>query len=229
MSMYYGATQTSKGILNSMTNSPKKVRVSPWPKHDERKRERNLKREAVLHTAVEMFNEKGFHSTTLDEVADALNVTKPTIYHYFSSKDEILFECVQLGLQGILDAADAVEKRGGNGLERLKALMHDYVIIMTRDFGKCVTRTADHELSGESRIQFRALKREIDAAVRRVVMAGLQDGSVAVADPRLVTFCISGALNWVARWFEEDGKLTAEEVAHSYVEFLVNGLAPRSS
>lgn len=212
-----------------MAGTSTRQRVSPWPKPDERERERAAKREAVLHTAVQSFNEKGFHATSLDEVAVALNVTKPTIYHYFSSKDEILFECVRLGLNGILEAAEAVEKSGGSGLERLKALMRDYAVIMTKDFGMCVTRTTDHELSSESRAQFRALKREIDAAVRRVVEAGMKDGSIAKGDPRLVTFTITGALNWIARWYDPKGPLRPEDIAEGCVTTLILGLAPRSA
>ncbi len=73
--------------------------ASPWPTPEERAREREQKREAVLSTAVRLFNSKGFHATSLDDVALALNVTKPTIYHYFANKDEVLFECVRRGLE----------------------------------------------------------------------------------------------------------------------------------
>lgn len=200
-------------------------RTSPWPKPEDRARERELKREAVLRTAVDFFNDKGFHATSLDDVALALNVTKPTIYHYFSSKDEILFECVRLGLESIRDAAEAVEKQGGSGLDRLKALMRDYALIMTGDFGMCVTRTADHELSPDSRDRFRALKREIDATIRHVVEDGMRDGTIAHGDARLVTFTITGALNWIARWFDPDGPLGPGEVADGCIATLVDGLA----
>jgi AcrR family transcriptional regulator len=204
---------------------------SPWLNAKERARQRGLKRDAVLHAAVQSFNERGFHATSLDDVAVSLNVTKPTIYHYFSSKDEILFECVRLGLEGIREAAKGVEERGGSGLERLKALMRDYAIVMTKDFGMCVTRTADHELSRESRTRFRALKREIDATVRRVVEDGMKDGSIRAGDVRLVTFTIAGALNWIARWYEAEGPLTPEEIADGVVATLVDGLAatPRAN
>ena len=203
------------------------ARPSPWPDAPERLRQRALKRDAVLHAAVQSFNERGFRATSLDDVAVSLNVTKPTIYHYFASKDEILFECVRLGLEGIREAARAVEERGGSGLERLKALMRDYAIVMTKDFGMCVTRTADHELSRESRVRFRALKREIDVTVRRVVEDGMTDGSIRPGDARLVTFTVAGALNWIARWYDADGSLTPEEIADSVVATLVEGLAPR--
>jgi len=198
-----------------------------WPSADERERERREKREAVLRAAVRCFNEKGFHATSLDDVANALNVTKPTIYHYFGSKDEILFECVRRGLESIREAASAVVSERGGGLERLKRLMRDYAITMTKDFGMCVTRTADHELSGDSRTKFRALKREIDQTVRKVVEQGMADGTLAQGDPRLVTFTLTGALNWIARWYDPNGPLTSQEVADGTVATLVAGLATR--
>ncbi|MBR1188758.1 TetR family transcriptional regulator [Bradyrhizobium sp. AUGA SZCCT0240] len=205
------------------------ARQSPWRKAEERERERGAKREAVLHAAVQFFNERGFHATSLDDVATSLNVTKPTIYHYFANKDEILFECVRLGLESIRQAAETVESRGGSGLERLTALMRDYAVIMTKDFGMCVTRTADHELSIEGRAKFRALKREIDLIVRRVVEVGMADGSIGHGNARMMTFTLTGALNWIARWYDPDGSGTPEEVADACVATLVNGLAPRAS
>ncbi|WP_442579375.1 TetR/AcrR family transcriptional regulator [Mesorhizobium sp. ASY16-5R] len=199
--------------------------VSPWPKPEERERERVMKREAVLRMAVKSFNEKGFHATSLDDVAAQLNVTKPTIYHYFANKDDILFECVRRGLEGISEAAEAVERNCGSGLERLKALMRDYALIMTRDFGMCVTRTADHELSVESRALFRQLKRQIDMTVRTVIEDGIRDGSIRAGDVRLMTFTIAGALNWIARWYDADGEMLPETIADGCIDIIVGGIA----
>lgn len=205
------------------------ARPSPWLKPEQRERERSQKREAVLHMAVQFFNERGFHATSLDDVAAALNVTKPTIYHYFGTKDEILLECVQRGLESIRQAAEAVERAGGTGMDRLRALMRDYAIIMTKDFGMCVTRTSDHELSPESRAKFRSLKREIDRITRRVVEEGMHDGSIAAGDARMTTFAITGALNWIAKWYDPSGAMEPEAAAEAVLDTLVNGLAPRTA
>jgi AcrR family transcriptional regulator len=202
--------------------------ASPWRSKSERERNRAVKREAVLHAAVQSFNRNGFHNTSLDDVAASLNVTKPTIYHYFANKDEILFECVRLGLEGIRIAAETVERNGGSGMDRLKALMRRYAIIMTQDFGMCVTRTADHELSAGAKAQFRALKREIDHTVRRVIADGMRDGTIAPGDPKIVTFALTGALNWIARWYDPEGPLSPDEIADSCLAVLLHGLAPRS-
>ncbi|MFC3219294.1 TetR/AcrR family transcriptional regulator [Tianweitania populi] len=202
--------------------------VSPWPKPEQREINRALKREAVLLRAVEFFNEKGFHATSLDDVALSLNVTKPTIYHYFANKDEILFACVQRGLEEIGQAAQAAEQAGGNGLQRLRALLIDYAMMMSDGFGACVGRTPDHALSAESLSRIKALKRDTDAIVRRVIEAGMADGSIAVADVRLTTFTALGALNWISRWYDPAGPLSKREIAEHSVATLIGGLAARS-
>lgn len=200
---------------------------SPWPGKADRARQRALKREAVLTTAVRFFNQKGFHATSLDDVAEALNVTKPTIYHYFKSKDEILFDCVKQGLEAIRAAAERVEAQGGTGIERLRSLAYDYAICMTQDFCICITRTADHELSPKSRARFRALKREIDQTMRQVIRDGIADGTIAQGDERIISFTMAGALNWIARWFTPEGPMSREEVAEATVAQLMSGVLPR--
>jgi len=202
---------------------------TPWPSAEQRARDREVKREAVLATALASFNEKGFHATSLGDVAASLGVTKPTIYHYFADKDDILFACVRRGLESIQAAATEVAEAGGSGRARLEALMLNYALIMTKPFGKCVIRTADHELSPESRKKFRALKREIDQSIRRVVVTGIKDGSLAAGDVRTITFTLTGALNWIALWYDPAGTLTPEDIASDVVKTLIGGLAAQTA
>ena len=103
---------------------------SPWRTAVERERLRASKREAVLRTAAQLFNEKGFHATSLDDVAERLHITKPTLYYYIRSKDEILFECVSIGLQMLEDAIQAERAGGGRAIVQLLAAMRSYVQIV---------------------------------------------------------------------------------------------------
>ena len=203
------------------------VSGSLWPLPEERARGRELKRDAVLSAAARLFNQNGFHATSLDDVARALGVTKPTIYHYFANKDEIVFECTRRGLAAISAAAARAAETGGNGLERLRSLMTEYASVMTRDFGRCITLTSESDLSEASKAEFRRIKREVDQAVRAVVSEGMRDGSIAPGDAKIVTFTLTGALNWIARWFDENGPMSVEEVSRACVDTLVRGLAPR--
>ena len=78
---------------------PKRQAPSPWAPAAQRGQQRQIKRDAVLATAAQLFNERGFHATSLDDIAARLNVSKPTLYYYVKNKDEILIECVRNGLQ----------------------------------------------------------------------------------------------------------------------------------
>ena len=200
---------------------------SPFRSSQERQKERSLKRHAVLQAAVRMFNERGFHATSLDEVAASLGVTKPVIYHYLGNKDQVLFECVRLGLTQIREAAVAARGQEGTGLDRLKAFLRRYAEINMDDFGRCVIRTGDETLSPESRREFRALKGEIDREMREVIAEGVADGSIYAPDVRLTAFTLAGALNWPARWFNPEGRDDRREVAAAMVEILCEGLRCR--
>lgn len=192
----------------------------------DRLRRHDVKRDVVLAAAVALFNAKGFRATSLDDVAARLGVTKPTIYHYVASKDDILFDCVARGLDMILRAAKSVPQDTGTGRDRLQAVLISYALAMTQDFCRCVTRTADTELGEESRRKFRALKRDIDMAIRHIVKSGMDDGSIRRGDVRLMTFTLTGALNWIGRWYEPSRGMTPEDVARGIVDTLIAGLAP---
>lgn len=200
--------------------------ISPFRTASERETERALKRQALLLAAVRMFNERGFHATSLDDVAASLGVTKPVIYHYLGNKDQVLFECVRIGLDQLREAAENARQESGTGLCRLRLFLQRYAEINMDDFGRCVVRTGDEALSPESRQQFRALKGEIDQAMRDMLKEACADGSIQVEDIRLTAFTLAGALNWPARWHSNQGPLSASEIAAKQVAILINGILP---
>lgn len=200
---------------------------SPFASKEQRNLARNAKKEAVLRAAVDLFNERGFYATSLDDVAARLGVTKPVIYHYFGNKDQVLFHGLKLGMAQLRSAADEARAHSGRGVDRLRAFLIRYAEINMTPFGRCVILTEDHELVEASRRQFRALKREIDTVLRELVREGVEDGTVATADIRLTAFALAGALGWVARWYKEGGPQPADEIARSMVDGLIRGLAPR--
>src|SRR5512139_1655445 len=79
--------------------------ASPW-EGGRRPREHALKREAVILAAARAFAERGYHNTSLDDLAASLKVTKPTLYLYVPNKEAILFECFRAGLEQIQGSLD---------------------------------------------------------------------------------------------------------------------------
>lgn len=200
---------------------------SPFPSAEEKRSARAAKRDAVLRAAVQMFNERGFHQTSLDDVAAKLGISKPTIYHYLGNKDQVLLECVKFGLGQLIAAAEEARTRPGTGADRLSAFLVRYAEINMDDFGRCVIRTGDEALVPESRERFRELKRQIDTHIRNLIVEGIADGSLAPCDPKLATFTIAGALNWPARWHDPAGSESPEDLARQMIALLGRGFLPR--
>lgn len=197
---------------------------SPFRSREQREADREAKREAVVRAAVRMFNERGFHASTFDDVAALLGISKGTIYHYLGTKEEVLLECVGRGISELREAAELAAASEGTGLDRLRAFLLRYVQINMDDFGRCTIRTLEEGLTPETADQFRALKREVDSSLRTRVREAMEDGSIAAGDVKIVTFTIAGALNWPARWYRPGGAVEREALAASMVDLLLNGI-----
>lgn len=200
---------------------------SPFRTREQKAEERSAKRLALLVAAVRMFNERGYHATLLDDVAAALGVSKPTVYHYLGNKEQVLLECIALGITQYHDAIEEARRLPGDGLDRLRHFLRAYARINMDDFGRCVIRTGAEPLSPEGKLILRERKRGIDVALRSFIEDGITDGSIAASDPKLLAFTLAGALNWPARWHVDGGELTPEQIADRMVDILTAGLAPR--
>src|ERR1700755_2933812 len=109
-----------------MDGSSSSASQSPWMPSESGRRARDEKREAVLRAAVQLFLEQGYHGTTLNDVAERLNITKPALYNYFRGKDEILYECWAIGAEHVDECIDKIAATGGTGLEKLRELIISY-------------------------------------------------------------------------------------------------------
>src|SRR5215510_3557999 len=98
------------------SNSLKSLQISspsPWQGRRRPREQNALKREAVILAAARAFRARGYHRTTIDDLAAGLGVTKPTLYLYVSNKEEILFECFRAGLAQIQATLDECERADG--------------------------------------------------------------------------------------------------------------------
>jgi long-chain acyl-CoA synthetase len=199
---------------------------SPWRAHRERQNNREAKRDAVLLAAARLFAKTGFQGTSLDDIARSLDVTKPTLYHYIANKEEILFACVQRGLDALAAGIDETRERGLTGRNRLRAAMETYADVVTSDFGLCVIRVGEDPLSEPKRRELRALKRRIDTMFQSLVQEGMDEGWIVPGDASLAAYTAVSALTGIGRWYRPDNhaaKSLHDAIGHC-VEMLMRGV-----
>jgi AcrR family transcriptional regulator len=203
--------------------------VSPWPTRGVRSRAREIKRDAVIRAAASAFHAHGYHNTTIDRIAAMLNVSKPTIYYYVANKEQLLFECFVAGLERIRGAIRRSQAPDRCARERLDEVVRDYALAIASEYGWCMVRAEDLDLSTEMSRKINVLKSEIDQGIRRLLREGMRDGSIEPCDPKMTAFALAGALNWIAHWYREDRSMSAAQIAAAFVAVFATGLRPRGA
>jgi len=172
--------------------SPEPDGGSPWAARRRRPRDHEVKREAVIRAAARAFNERGFHHTSLDDIAADLGVTKPTVYYYVAKQGTTAVRVFLAGLKPIRAALREADRLEGTGRNRLDAVIRGYATAIASEYGWCMVRAHDQDLGVDMRRQINALKSEIDQGIRRLLRAGMDDGSIAPCDPKITAFALAG-------------------------------------
>ena len=189
-------------------------------------------RDAILAAAATLFARQGYRATTLEDVADTLDIKKASLYHYIRSKEELLTEIYDRILTRIDAAVRPVAESGLPADERLRRMVHAHLEVVTaeRDMLAVVFRE-EPELSPEAKRAIRARKRDYERIFERVVDEGQRAGLLRPLTTRLVVFALLGMCNWTYQWFREPGDTpgpgsdpsSAEDVASEFVLLLESG------
>lgn len=189
---------------------------------------REKKREALVAQAAQEFRKRGYHATSMDDIAAALGVSKGALYRYVKSKDEVLYECFMHSNRIGEMALEKARKLEGNAAEKL----HGFMVEFIRAY-------LDSNLAGGAMIEIDALlpgqrkdvvkgRDKIDVQLRRLIERGVKDGSVAPESAKLIIFTFMGSINWIPSWFSSEGEFSSETIAEHVSRILVNGIKSRA-
>ena len=183
------------------------------------------KRKAIIREAAKVFNRRGSHGATLDDVAERLGVSKAALYRYVQSKQDLLYACHEEAMEIARESVDKGEQEGSTGLEKIQIGMSTYLREMIGAMGVPVLILEENSLTGEQARHIMYLRDEFEKRMRRLVEEGIADGSILPLNPKLAMFMLLGAVHWVTKWYSPDGAWTADEVADALIEMATRGLA----
>lgn len=184
-----------------------------------------LKRNAVLRESSVIFSQKGFHNTSLAEVAERLNVSKGTLYNYVKDKQEILYEFHRSALEIGEQALDAGFAQEGSGAVKLAAAMQRYISSLINELGGYCVIAEVGALKLEDRARVIDGRSAFDKRFIELVDIGQRDGSLRPCNPKMMVFTFMGALQTIPNWYSPQGRLSGEEIANRVVHLLMNGMA----
>jgi AcrR family transcriptional regulator len=181
-------------------------------------------RTEILKSAAAAFRRLGYHGATVEEIATALHMKKGNLYYYFHNKEEILFACHQYSLDRLVTILDDIEQSGLSPEDKLRRLIVSFVhTILDELHGTALF--LDLEALSPAHLKTVIARRDrFDRGMRQVLEEGMHTGGFARCDPKLMSFAILGAVNWIPRWFNPEGPATSQQIAEQFADYLIAGL-----
>jgi TetR/AcrR family transcriptional regulator len=189
----------------------------------------DTKRKAIIREAARVFNRRGSHGTTLDDVAERLGVTKTALYRYVNNKNDLLRACHEEAMEIANENIDIGERTGRTGLEKIQIAMTGYLRTMISEIGVPILLLEENALEPQSAVRVVKQRDAFEKRLRRLVQEGITDGSIVTTDPKLAVFMMLGAVHWVTKWYSPEGPWTAEDASSALIELATRGFAAKPS
>src|ERR1700690_1053038 len=183
-------------------------------------------REAALHeAATRLFRERGFHATSMQDLAEDLGMNRGSLYHYIDAKDDLLWAIVsgamarlETAVRPILEGTGAVPDRLGRGIEGhlgFAAEHGDELALIQIEL---------RALAPERRAILIAQRDAYEGAWREVIRQGVGDGSLRPVDVPLASIAILSVCNWFTQWFRPDGALGVPAIGGEFADLFLDGM-----
>jgi AcrR family transcriptional regulator len=189
----------------------------------------HIRRESIVDLSAKVFAQRGYHATSTIELCEANQLGKGALYYYIGSKEQLLAAIHDRVMDEVMLGADRVALAGGSPADQLAMLGQELVDVIVRYPDHVwVFLHEFHALTGERAEQFRKRRREYEQRVEAVFEAGSKSGQFRPLDARLSARAWLGMHNYTYLWLKADGRLSAKQVAASFAEIFVWGVANSS-
>lgn len=192
----------------------------------------SLKRSYILSKASALFWKKGYHATSMRDVAEACKCNPSNIYYYFISKEDILYAVIEdITKQTVSSIEHLDNDETTNPIEQLKSFIKSHFELMARmkRSSVLISDTGLKDLSTEHRKAIIRLRDRYDTIMRKVIRRGMSAGLLSVKDENIAAFLISSAIMRSSIWFSPKGRLSADEISDIMFNLFLNGMISRTS
>ncbi len=182
-----------------------------------------LKRERIVAAAVELFYRQGYGRTTLEQVADAMDVTKPFIYAHFPSKADLLAEICSRAIRHANEVLNRILLEEGSHTERLGRIFREFLLAVLDNQAHAVIYSREEtELRQTDRDSINNLRRSFDRKLVSLLEAGVAAGDFAIDDIPITAIAIGGLVGWAPVWYRSSGRLSKQEAAERLSSLVLN-------
>lgn len=185
-------------------------------------------RDDIVQAATRVFSERGYHGASMTDVANALGMRKPSLYHHVRKKEDLLFAIHEQMVDELIASTMTVFSSSAPAEEKLRGILRVAMGFVGRHQDGVTVFLAEHRALSGDRWNEIVLKRDFyEKMVQSVIADGASAGAFVAGPPRIAAKAILAMANWGYTWFHADGALSAEEVGDMFADIALNGLLVR--
>lgn len=181
-----------------------------------------------MQAATKLFRERGFHATSMEDLARAVGVKRGSLYHYIEAKDDLLWDIVSRAMDELEVAVGPVLTQPGPPRARLEGAIAAHLAVAARSADALsILQIELRSLPPDRRAALIARRDAYELLWRRTIAEGIEAGAFRSVDVRLAAIAILSACNWFTQWFKPAGPLSVGEIADRFADIFLAGLEAR--
>ena len=189
-------------------------------------RAQTAREEEILAAAARIFRQKGYHGTSVRDIAESVGLLKGSLYHYIRSKEELLARLFDGALEGTVRELETIAAREGSASVRLRDMVRAYVRAVTANLDAVGLYLREaRALPPPELSRLRAKRRAMRVLFEDVIGQGVRAREFAGGDEKIAALAILGMCNWIFEWYRPRGRLRPEALANELAERAVRSVA----
>lgn len=187
-----------------------------------------MTRNDILDAAAQIFSQKGFHAASMQDIAEAVNLQKASLYYHVSSKQEILLALLDRALDLLIEHMERVLNKPLPPNEKLREAMCVYLTVMLDNRDLASILLLEHRsLEPEMRIRHTDRRDRFESLWREIIADGAEAGLFACDNPGMAARALLGVMNWTITWYRREGPLSPEMISEQFTDLFLYGLLKR--
>lgn len=184
------------------------------------------KEEQILAKAVHIFRQKGYHATSMQNIADAVGLQKASLYHYIPSKQALLSKIFERSIGALTQQLEAIHASNDSPHNKLRRAIESHVLALCEQLDTYTVYLSERRaLTNRYHARVRAEGEKHARLIERILEEGIARKQFRAMDTKMVALAILGMCNWVYQWYSPEGRLTPQEIAKIFADLVLEGIA----
>jgi AcrR family transcriptional regulator len=184
-----------------------------------------MNRDQILEAAAQVIRQKGYHAASMQDIADAVKLQKASLYHHFSSKQEILLALLDQALDLLIERISVVMGQGSPPDEKLCQAIRAYLGSLYEHAALASVLLLEHRsLDQEYRKRHIPRRDRFERLWRDLIQGGIDQGTFRELDAAMTARALLGEMNWTITWYRSDGPYSSDQISDLFASLFLDGL-----